>query len=118
MKKLKKIVVLVVIAFVVMTVSRGVFRLISSRSKVEEARDKLAQVQKEQEELKAELEKVSSGYYKEEQLRDKLGLAKEGDIVIVLPSEDVLRRLSPRIFEMEEQNVSEPNWKKWAKLFF
>lgn len=117
MNKLKKIATILILVVVAVTVFRGVFRLISSRSRVDEARAKLEEVKKQQTELEAKLEEVSSDYYKEEQLRDKLGLVKQGETVIVLPSEDVLRRLSPRILEEAEENETIPNWKKWAKLF-
>ncbi|MDP3994252.1 MAG: hypothetical protein Q8P91_00270, partial [bacterium] len=54
--------------------------------------------------------------YIEKQLRDKLGLSKEGETIVVLPDADTLRKLVPPI-PGEEEILPDPNWKKWLKLF-
>jgi len=73
-------------------------------------------VKKETERLQNELKIVEDKDFTEKQLRDKLGLAKEGEIVVVLPPEDELRKVFP-IYEKEENILPDPNWKKWLKLF-
>jgi len=118
LRRVKKIVVVFLFLLVLVSVLRGVSRLISSRDRVETTKAKLEELKKEQERLKFELEAVSSDYYRDKQARDKLGLAKEGEKVVVLPSEEILRRLSPRKLELEKNEAKEPNWRKWAKLFF
>lgn len=115
---LRRAVLLLVFGFAVLSVARGVSRLGSSGQKIDEARSELADVKKEQEKLKSELQYVNSDYYKQKEARDKLGLAKPGEIVVVLPSDDVLRRLSPRKLSSDVSEPPEPNWHKWAKLFF
>lgn len=72
---------------------------------------------KENEELKKKLQEVQSPQFIEKQLRDKLGYAKEGEIVVVLPDEETLRSLVPDL-EEEEDTLPDPNWKRWLKLFF
>ena len=62
------------------------------------------------------MEKVQSDIYIEKQMRDKLGLAKEEEVVIIMPDEEILRKLAPTYPE-EEQTLPDPNWKKWAQLF-
>jgi hypothetical protein len=42
---------------------------------------------------------------------------KEGEVIVVLPDEDILRKLAP-LLPTEENTLPEPNWKKWEKLFF
>lgn len=113
----KALLVLILIAAFV-SVSRGVTRMLSSRDRVQNARERLEEAKRQQENLKAQLEDLNSNFYKEKVARDQLGLAKPGEIVIVLPEEDLLRRLSPRALEVENIKSPEPNWKKWAKLFF
>jgi hypothetical protein len=61
---------------------------------------------------------VESDFYRQKEARDKLGLARSGETVIVLPNEEILRRLSPRKADSQVENQKEPNWKKWANLFF
>ncbi len=81
--------------------------------------DKEKEVQKkrdEQAELQKKLEYSESHEFVEKQLRDKLGLAKSGEIVVVLPPPEVLRRIAPKRVE-EEVVIPVPNWKKWINLF-
>jgi cell division protein FtsB len=97
--------------------------LLGNISKISEADKKIkakeAQVEKlrqENEEIKKRLEGVTSEVYVEKQLRDSLGLSKEGEIVIVLPDKETLKSLAPKL-EEEEDTLPDPNWKMWLKLF-
>ncbi len=73
-------------------------------------------IKKENEELEKELERVKGEGFVEKQLRDKLGLAREGEIVVVLPDDEILRKFAPK-YEEEEDELAPPNWKKWLNLF-
>lgn len=117
MKKIASGVLILVFFLLTLSLFRGIFRLVSSRDRIHKAQERLAQLQAEEEQLKNKLEEISSDTYKEEQIRDKLGLAKEGETIIVLPDEDVLRKLSPRITTEVPTDIPKPNWKKWADLF-
>lgn len=105
-----------VFILVLASISRGVLRMVASQNRVGEAEVHLAELKADQEKLKSELEAIQSGFNKERLARDKLGLAKEGEIVIVLPEEGVLRRLSPRRLTEEKTESLSPNWKKWWEL--
>lgn len=83
---------------------------------IEKTENKLAKAKKENEELQQTLEFIQSEQFIEEQLRNKLGLAKEGEIVLVLPDSDTLKKLAPIIPEEQDQKPL-PNWKKWMNLF-
>jgi cell division protein FtsB len=108
-----RLVLAIVFMATLFVISRGVFRLLSSGERVQDAQERL-----KQEELKTRLQEVNRDFYQEKQARDKLGLAKPGEIVVVLPDEDLLKRLSPRALEQENLEPPEPNWRKWARLFF
>jgi len=84
---------------------------------IDKEKEKVNKLKKEQEDLKKSLEIANSQEYIEKQLRDKLGLAKEGEIVVILPDPEVVKKFAPR-FEEEEEILSDPNWKKWIRLFF
>jgi cell division protein FtsB len=114
---IKNILILLIGLLVILSAARSVSNLASSRGRVSLAEERLKNAQAEQEKLKRELAEVQSDYFREKQARDKLGLAREGDTVIVLPEEDLLRRLSPRTIEEEDLDLPKPNWVKWAKLF-
>lgn len=96
---------------------RNLTKSFQVQRKIQEEERKVEALKSENERLKRESEKVMSGVYIEKQLRDRLGLAKEGEYVVVLPDEETLKRLAPKI-EEEEEILPEPNWKKWYKLFF
>ena len=78
--------------------------------------EKINKLKKENEELQKDLEIASSEGFIEKQLRDKLGMAKEGEIVVILPDEEIVKKYAPRVDE-EEEILPDPNWKKWMKLF-
>lgn len=72
----------------------------------------------EQEKFKQQLIGIQTMEYTEREARDKLGMAREGDIILVLPEEDVLKRLSPRVQRQQiEVVLPSPNWRKWFNLF-
>jgi hypothetical protein len=83
---------------------------------IEEAQEQVDKLKEENQRLEEKIKEVRNIEFVEKQLRDKLGLAKEGEIVIVLPEDEVLRKLAPKI-EEEEEVLPDPNWKKWMQLF-
>jgi cell division protein FtsB len=85
-------------------------------SVIEKTKVKISKVEEENKRLEDQLNVVKSEEYSEKQLRDKLGLAKEGEIILVLPEADIVRKLSPQIPE-EEEVKPKPNWQKWLDLF-
>jgi len=107
------IVVLVGIYFV-----RSTSKVFSAQDRLDQTKSRLEEVKREQEKIKKELSYIESDFYKDKQARDMLGLVKEGEIVVVMPEDEILRRLSPRRGNEEETSLPEPNWKKWFNLFF
>ena len=80
--------------------------------KVQEAEDRLEKLRKENEALKNELKYKESGEFAEKEIRDKLGLAKEGETIVVIPQES-----NGQSQESNGQDAK-PNWQKWRDLFF
>ena len=117
-KKVFAIVLLLIIVLVGISFVRSTSRVFSSQARLDQAKSKLEEVKREQEEIKRELSYIESDFYKDKQARDMLGLVKEGEIVVVMPEDEILRRLSPRRGNEEETSLPEPNWKKWFNLFF
>jgi len=114
----KFIVYLLLIIFALLSLSlyRNMARITKSKSTVDEAGERVNKLENEKKELEARLSEVSSEYYIEKQIRDKLNLTKEGEIMVILPPEDVLRKLAPKE-EEKEAILPDPNWRKWIKLF-
>lgn len=96
---------------------RNILRAVEADKRIEKMQSRVGKLKEENEALKEELAVTKSEESIEKQLRDKLGLAKEGEIVIVLPDEEILESLAPSL-EEEEETLPDPNWKKWLKLFY
>jgi len=118
--KLGKYLTYILIIFLVMlalSLFRNISRIRQTNQKIEEKREKVEKLKKENEELTKRLEIVDEAEFIEKKLRDDLGLAKEGEIVVILPSKEVLKSLAPD-YEEEEDSLPDPNWKKWLNLFY
>jgi cell division protein FtsB len=83
---------------------------------IKEKEERIKKMEAKNEEVKKKLEEAKSDAYIEKKLRDDLGMAKEGEIVFILPDEEVLRSLVPPLPE-EVDVLPDPIWKKWFKLF-
>ena len=109
-------IILLIVLFLVSFV-RTAYKIFEARKAINLSKDKITSLKLESENLQKELQKTQSEAFIESQLRDKLGMAKEGEIIVVLPDSETLRKLV-REGEKEEVMLSDPNWKKWFKLFF
>jgi cell division protein FtsB len=115
--KISKYAIIVLVLLFLASLIRSLSRITKSKDRIGEARSRVEKLQKENEELKVKLDTSQSEAFIESQLRDKLGLAKEGEIVIVLPEASILRQVAPK-FEYEEEVLPDPTWKQWLKLFY
>ena len=105
-----------VLIMLIMSLLGNISRMKSVDLRIEKEKERVEKLKEKREELQRNLEFVQSEEYIEQQLRDNLGLAKEGEIVVILPDEDIVKKFAPRI-EEEEEIPLEPNWKKWVGLF-
>ena len=83
---------------------------------IEKTKIRLQKIDGENEKLKVQLQNTETNEFIEKQLRNKLGLIREGEIMIVLPEPDIVRKLSPQI-PKEIDAKPKPNWQKWLELF-
>jgi len=100
--------------YLIVSLSRNIFTLIKKGEEIKKQNLKLESLRQENIDLKTELEYVSSPEFIEKEARDKLGMAEEGEQVVVLPK-NVEEIVLPR---QEEKPEELPNWKKWYRLFF
>lgn len=126
MMKRNLLLVLVVIVGI-MIIFNSTKRLLvfkTTAQKIEEAESKLEQVKEENQRLKEQLEYTKSEEFREKEVRDKLGLAKEGEAVVLLPKEDGdqlqdtgIKSSKPNYIRCRSCNFLQ-NYKKWWDLFF
>jgi len=95
---------------------RSLKKHVQTEDLVKRTWDKIEKAKKDNEELEKQLKFVESEKYIEEQIRNKLGMVKEGEIVLVLPDKETLKKLAPNMPE-EKDFKPLPNWKKWMNLF-
>ncbi len=114
--KIGNYLVWLLILLLALSVIRNIGRVALVRSEVQKAREKVAKIEAENAVLEKEVEKAQSEVFIEKQIRDKLGLAKEGEAIVILPDEEVLRKLAPNPYQ-DENSLPDPNWKRWLKLF-
>jgi len=115
-KKLSSLFLLLIFIALSLSLYRSITRTGAVNLGIEEAQEQVDKLKEENQRLEEKIKEVRNIEFVEKQLRDKLGLAKEGEIVIVLPEDEVLRKLAPEIHE-EEEVLPDPNWKKWIHLF-
>lgn len=109
---------LLILGVIIVAISliRNILKAINIRNRIKEEEREVEVLKKEKEELEKKVAEAESDAYIEKQLRDKLGLAKEGEIVLILPEDEILRKIAPVVQE-EEDFLPDPTWKKWFKLF-
>lgn len=102
--------------YLIVSFSRDILDLYQKSKEIGKEQLKLEELQIKNEELKKQLEYVKSAEFLEKETREKLGLAKEGEAVVILP-ENVEELISGNQSQISA-NQQIPNWKKWWRLFF
>ncbi len=92
--------------------TKRILSLRTTSQSVQEAEKQLEQLKQDNQALKQELEYKKSEGVIERELRNKLGLAREGEAVVILPKEN-----SDQSSAAGNQRP-EKNWQKWWSRFF
>lgn len=103
---------IVVAVFLGINSVKRILSLHGTSQQVEEEEAHLEKLRKENEALKQELEYKKSERFAEGEIRNKLGMAKDGEEVVVIPKEEESSK------QETESKKPVANWKKWQKLFF
>jgi len=105
--------------FIVMGFSlfRNIIKIKNAKQQIKSAKNQLTELNDNQDKLKEDLDLIQSQQYLDKEAHDKLNLVHEGEVVLVLPEDDVLRRLSPRTQKQEEEMRPLTNWEAWLELF-
>ncbi len=96
---------------------QNISKVVRTRDEIQKEKDRVAKMRDVNLSLEKQIAEAQSSAFIEKQVRDKLGLAKAGESVVILPDEDTLRKLAPQT-SSEDNTLPDPNWKKWEKLFF
>ncbi len=101
----------------VFSVVQNARKVVETRAEIQKEQEKVAKMKAQNDELEKQVAEAQSTSFIEKQVRDRLGLAKAGESIVILPDEATLRKLAPQAAR-EEDTLPDPNWKKWEHLFF
>ncbi|MDP1722270.1 MAG: septum formation initiator family protein [Candidatus Gottesmanbacteria bacterium] len=110
-----RIIIIVVSAFMIVNLSRSIWDLWRRRDILGERQAVLRRVEAEHARLQKELDYAQSPEFIEQEARNRLGLGKEGETVVLLPKSQIT---NPNDQTNEEKEEIIPNWKRWWRLFF
>lgn len=114
-RRMVRFIVIVVSIVIVINLSRSIWDLWRRRDVLGERQEVLRRVEEENRRLQSELEYTQSPEFIEQEARNRLGLGREGETVVLLPKQQETRDMRQETGEMQK-NV--PNWKRWWRLFF
>ena len=91
---------------------RSVYTLSQKKWIMVERRQVLTQLTDRNQQLQQELKEATGPAFIEQAARDKLGLVKQGETVVIMDKSQILNANN-------QQNLLElPSWKQWWQLFF
>src|SRR3989344_1531450 len=102
------VIVLIIGVFLAFNSFNKIMTFRENAKTVENAQERLERLKKENEALKKEFEYKKSEEFAEGEIRNKLGLAKEGETVLILPKEQDSSQLT-----VDSSQKTKPNWVKW-----
>lgn len=88
---------------------------VRSTERLSSMTDILTNLQQENSNLRRQLSRVQTPQFIEAQARDKLGLAKKGETIIIIPDEKIKQVLGTTTSGTVNKL---PNWLGWWKVFF
>jgi cell division protein FtsB len=112
-KKITTYLFLGLILLLIINLGKDLYRISRSGERLDQAKEELAELKKENKKLKERQEASKHSFYIEKQIRDKLGMAKPGETVVILP-EDINWEQQSR---KEQMQTDLPTWKQWFILF-
>lgn len=118
--KLTKLIVLVLGIYISIQMGRNLLTLWGAKSRVTEAEDNLKKLQLKNQMIKDQEKEVGTPEFAERQAREKLGLIKEGEVIFVLPPEEIKKladSMREEYFQKEQNHEELTNWQKWRKFF-
>ena len=109
------------ILFLLYSMTNNIRLLLRARESLTQARITLEKETARNRDLTNRLTEVGKQSYIEKVARDSLSLSKEDELVLVLPPESELKKLSPRLFvdngTAPSTSDQTPNWKRWLQVF-
>lgn len=113
-KKIGILIAILIVSLVAYNLVNQIYVAFKASDRLSEAAGRLYNLEIKNKELKNKLEEVKTQEFIEAEARDKLGLVKEGETVVVISQEKIKQVLGAK--RMEE--IKLPNPLGWLRLFF
>lgn len=107
--------IIVIVLVIVFNLVTQIINSIKSGDRLSAQAEIVYNLEAKNRELKKKLTQIQSTQFIEEQARDKLGLSKSGETVVIIP-EDKLKAVM--VATQSAQITRLPNWLGWWKVFF
>lgn len=114
-KKLGIYLLLVLGIVLAVSLVRNILKINEVKKRADKIKSRVEKLQQENKQFQVQVKETNSQEYVEKQLRDKLGMVKEGETIVVLPDIEIVKKLVPQIPE-EEETLPDPIWRKWLRL--
>lgn len=113
-KKISLAVIILVSLIVAYNLITQTLEATKSGERLSQAAEAVYQLQVKNENLKKKISQIQSPEFIEEEVRNKLGFAKKGETVVVIPEE----KLKMVLGTSSSAQIRLPNWLGWMRLFF
>lgn len=120
-KGLIRLLILIFGIYLVFVFSRDLFYLLKKGERIKEMEEKAEELRIRNEDLKENLEYVQSDEFIEKEARDKLSMARENEVIVVMPEklEAIINMPAGKTGKLEQESEEDlANYQKWLKLFF
>ncbi len=114
---LRKIIItglIVVVLLIVYSLLNQITDALRSSDRLSAQAEAVFKLEAKNRDLKKKLSQIKSPEFIEQQARDKLGLSKGGETVVIIPEEKLKMVLGA---SNSAQEVRLPNWMGWFKVF-
>lgn len=111
-RRLTALALLGISVYLVVGLGRQVWSTIQSSRRIDQAPFQLEREKQRNQQLQKEISYLESDDFVEKEARDKLGMARRGETVVIV-AKDLAEQASSRLLEREAL----PNWYRWWQLF-
>lgn len=113
-KKISLVVIILVSLIVAYNLITQTLEATKSGERLSQAAEVVYKLQVKNENLKKKISQIKSPEFIEKEVRNKLGFAKKGETVVVIPEE----KLKMVLGTSASAQIRLPNWLGWMRLFF
>ena len=104
-----------IVTLIIYSLVSQIINTVRSGDRLGLAADNLILLQNQNKELNKRLSEVTNPKFIEEQARNKLGFAKKGETLVIIPDEKIKQVLGA---SQSAKEARLPNWLGWWKVFF